>query len=158
MLINCIQSDIPNHKILKLILHLFLRVLNCLKNVSQTNNHLFDTDKLLKRTFVFTGPGDQDESACKTYLTQIKDLRLRLEGCENRTVTRLRLPVDKEPLKACALKTAEQMVRHREEKQKFDMYGRLLHQTVFALFSPMTESPVRVGGLKERLELPHRED
>lgn len=50
---------------------------------------------------------------CKTYLTQIKDLRLRLEGCENRTVTRLRQPVDKEPLKACAQKTAEQMVtRH----------------------------------------------
>uniref|UniRef100_A0A8D3BXR0 Plectin n=1 Tax=Scophthalmus maximus TaxID=52904 RepID=A0A8D3BXR0_SCOMX len=53
--------------------------------------------------------GEQDESMCKTYLTQIKDLRLRLEGCENRTVTRLRQPVDKEPLKACALKTAEQM-------------------------------------------------
>lgn len=47
---------------------------------------------------------------CKTYLTQIKDLRLRLEGCENRTVTRLRQAVDKEPLKACAMKTAEQMV------------------------------------------------
>lgn len=47
---------------------------------------------------------------CKTYLTQIKDLRLRLEGCENRTVMRLRQAVDKEPLKACAMKTAEQMV------------------------------------------------
>ncbi|XP_067346971.1 plectin a isoform X6 [Channa argus] len=53
--------------------------------------------------------GEQDESVCKTYLTNIKDLRLRLEGCENRTVTRLRQPVDKEPLKACAQKTAEQM-------------------------------------------------
>lgn len=51
---------------------------------------------------------------CRTYLTQIKDLRLRLEGCENRTVTRLRQPVDTEPLKACALKTAEQMVMTRE--------------------------------------------
>jgi len=48
---------------------------------------------------------------CKVYLTRIKDLRLRLEGCENRTVTRLRQPVDQEPLKACILKTAEQMVR-----------------------------------------------
>lgn len=61
-------------------------------------------------------PGELDESACKTYLTQIKDLRLRLEGCENRTVTRLRQPVDKEPLKTCALKTAEQMVTTREVK------------------------------------------
>jgi len=59
-------------------------------------------------------PGEQDESVCKTYLTKIKDLRLRLEGCETRTVTRLRQPVDKEPLKACALKTAEQMVTSRE--------------------------------------------
>lgn len=47
---------------------------------------------------------------CRTYLTKVKDLRLKLEGCETRTVTRLRQPVDKEPLKACALKTAEQMV------------------------------------------------
>lgn len=49
--INCIQSEIPNDKILKLTLRLFLRVLNCLKNVSQTNNRLFDTDKLLKQDF-----------------------------------------------------------------------------------------------------------
>lgn len=61
-------------------------------------------------TFFSIPPGEQDESVCKTYLTQIKDLRLRLEGCENRTVTRLRQAVDKEPLKACAMKTAEQMV------------------------------------------------
>lgn len=53
---------------------------------------------------------------CKTYLTQIKDLRLRLEGCENRTVTRLRQPVDKEPLKACAQKTAEQMVTNAQQR------------------------------------------
>ena len=60
--------------------------------------------------FSLTSPGEQDESVCKIYLTKLKDLRLRLEACENRTVTRLRQQVDKEPLKACVLKTAEQMV------------------------------------------------
>nr|XP_061808630.1 plectin a isoform X3 [Nerophis lumbriciformis] len=53
--------------------------------------------------------GEQDESVCRLYLTKLKELRLRLEGCENRTVTRLRQLADKEPLKACALKTTEQM-------------------------------------------------
>ncbi|KAL7883790.1 hypothetical protein SRHO_G00014480 [Serrasalmus rhombeus] len=52
--------------------------------------------------------GEQDESVCKSYITQIKDLRLRLEACESRMVSRLRLPVDKEPLKACAQRTTEQ--------------------------------------------------
>ncbi|XP_052440160.1 plectin isoform X1 [Carassius gibelio] len=53
-------------------------------------------------------PGEQDESVCKSYITQIKDLRLRLEGCESRTVNRLRQLVDKEPLKACAQRATEQ--------------------------------------------------
>ncbi|XP_057210468.1 plectin a isoform X5 [Triplophysa rosa] len=52
--------------------------------------------------------GEQDESVCKSYITQIKDLRLRLEGCETRTVSRLRQLADKEPLKACAQRTTEQ--------------------------------------------------
>ncbi|XP_053347946.1 plectin a isoform X1 [Clarias gariepinus] len=51
--------------------------------------------------------GEQDESVCKSYITQIKDLRLRLEGCESRMISRLRQPVDKEPLKACAQRTTE---------------------------------------------------
>nr|XP_021323782.1 plectin isoform X8 [Danio rerio] len=52
--------------------------------------------------------GEQDESVCKSYITQIKDLRLRLEGCESRTVNRLRQMVDKEPLKACTQRATEQ--------------------------------------------------
>lgn len=53
----------------------------------------------------------------RTWLRSIKDLRLRLEGCENRTVTRLRQLVDKEPLKACAMKTAEQMVTSQDMQE-----------------------------------------
>eukprot|EP00063_Salmo_salar_P080960 XP_014055795.1 PREDICTED: plectin-like [Salmo salar] len=52
--------------------------------------------------------GEQDESMCVTYITQIKDLRLRIEDCEARTVARIRKPVDKDPLKDCAQKTTDQ--------------------------------------------------
>ncbi|XP_077051492.1 plectin a isoform X6 [Siphateles boraxobius] len=52
--------------------------------------------------------GEQDESVCKSYITQIKDLRLRLESCENRTVNRIRQMVDKDPLKACSQRATEQ--------------------------------------------------
>ncbi|CDQ76857.1 unnamed protein product [Oncorhynchus mykiss] len=52
--------------------------------------------------------GEEDESECLSYLTKIKDLRLKLEICETRTVTRLRQPVDKNPLMACAQRTTEQ--------------------------------------------------
>ncbi|KAF3834274.1 hypothetical protein F7725_025478 [Dissostichus mawsoni] len=84
--------------------------------------------------------GEQDESVCNTYLTQIKDLRLRLEGCENRTVTRLRQPVDKEPLKACAMKTAEQMkVQSELEGLKKDL-NSISEKTEEVLASPQQTS------------------
>ncbi|KAM3858252.1 plectin a [Diretmus argenteus] len=84
--------------------------------------------------------GEQDDSACKTYLTKIKDLRLRLEGCETRTVTRLRQPVDKEPLKACALKTAEQMkVQSELEGLKKDL-DTIAEKTEEVLASPQQSS------------------
>ncbi|KAM4538788.1 plectin a isoform 3-T3 [Odontesthes bonariensis] len=84
--------------------------------------------------------GEQDESVCKTYLTKIKDLRLRLEGCETRTVTRLRQPVDKEPLKACALKTADQMkVQSELEGLKKDL-SSIAEKTEEVLASPQQSS------------------
>ena len=54
--------------------------------------------------------GEQDESMCVTYITQIKDLRLRIEDCEARTVARIRKPVDKDPIQDCAQKTTDQKV------------------------------------------------
>ncbi|CAB1345703.1 unnamed protein product [Coregonus sp. 'balchen'] len=36
--------------------------------------------------------GEEEESECRSYLTKVKDLRLKLEGCETRIVTRLRQP------------------------------------------------------------------
>uniref|UniRef100_A0A667ZH58 Plectin n=1 Tax=Myripristis murdjan TaxID=586833 RepID=A0A667ZH58_9TELE len=90
--------------------------------------------------YLFSLSGEQDESLCKTYLSRIKDLRLRLEGCETRTVTRLRQPVDKEPLKACALKTAEQMkVQSELEDLKKDL-NNIAEKTEEVLASPQQSS------------------
>ncbi len=57
--------------------------------------------------------GEQDESISKSYITQIKNLRLQIEECESRTVARIRQPVDKDPLRDCLQKTADQRVRHK---------------------------------------------
>lgn len=55
--------------------------------------------------------GEQDESVCKTYITQVRDLRLKIEDCESRTVARIRQPVEKDPLKDCLQKASDQKVR-----------------------------------------------
>ena len=54
--------------------------------------------------------GQQDETLCKNYISEVKDLRLRIEDCEAQTVARIRKPVEKEPLKECAQKTTDQKV------------------------------------------------
>ncbi|XP_034154497.2 plectin a isoform X4 [Pangasianodon hypophthalmus] len=88
--------------------------------------------------------GEQDESVCKSYITQIKDLRLRLEGCESRMVSRLRQPVDKEPLKACAQRTTEhKKVQSELEGIKKDL-DAVVKQSEAALASSQqsTSAPV----------------
>lgn len=52
--------------------------------------------------------GQQDETLCKNYISEVKDLRLQIEDCENRTVARIRKPLEAEPLKECLQKTTEQ--------------------------------------------------
>ncbi|KAF5905746.1 microtubule-actin cross-linking factor 1-like, partial [Clarias magur] len=58
--------------------------------------------------------GDQDESVCKTYITQVRDLRLKIEDCESRTVARIRQPVEKDPLNDCLQKATDQKKVHME--------------------------------------------
>ncbi|XP_053083723.1 plectin isoform X2 [Pangasianodon hypophthalmus] len=58
--------------------------------------------------------GEQDESVCKTYITQVRDLRLKIEDCESRTVARIRQPVEKDPLKDCLQKATDQKKVHVE--------------------------------------------
>lgn len=59
--------------------------------------------------------GQQDESLCKNYISELKDLRLRIEDCEAGTVARIRKPMEKEPLKECVQKTTEQKVLYSQE-------------------------------------------
>ncbi|XP_066193707.1 plectin isoform X4 [Sylvia atricapilla] len=58
--------------------------------------------------------GEQDESLCRSYISQLKDIRLQLESCESRTVHRLRLPLEADPLRECAQRQAEQQQTHLE--------------------------------------------
>ncbi|XP_067256156.1 plectin isoform X4 [Chanodichthys erythropterus] len=58
--------------------------------------------------------GEQDESICKSYITQIKNLRVQIEDCESRTVARIRQPAGKDPLIDCNQKSAEQKKVHAE--------------------------------------------
>ncbi|XP_069372536.1 plectin a isoform X29 [Paralichthys olivaceus] len=109
-------------------------------NYNKANQHYNTMVSSAEQGNVPARTGEQDESMCKTYLTKIKDLRLMLEGCENRTVTRLRQPVDKEPLKACALKTAEQMkVQSELEGLKKDL-NSIAEKTEEVLVSPQQSS------------------
>ncbi|XP_053736892.1 plectin isoform X3 [Synchiropus splendidus] len=52
--------------------------------------------------------GQQDDTLCKNYTSDLKDLRLRIEDCEFGTVARIRQPVEAEPLKDCIQKTVDQ--------------------------------------------------
>ncbi|XP_029359442.1 plectin-like isoform X8 [Echeneis naucrates] len=52
--------------------------------------------------------GQQNESLCKNYISELKDLRLHIEDCEARTIAHIRKPMDKEPLKQCVQKTTGQ--------------------------------------------------
>ncbi|XP_076865914.1 plectin a isoform X6 [Brachyhypopomus gauderio] len=88
--------------------------------------------------------GEQDEGVCRSFVTQIKDLRLRLEGCEGRMVSRLRQPLDAEPLDACTQRTSEQQKLQAELegiKKDLDTVGK---QSEAALASAQQSSSAPV--------------
>uniref|UniRef100_A0A8C7SWM8 Plectin n=1 Tax=Oncorhynchus mykiss TaxID=8022 RepID=A0A8C7SWM8_ONCMY len=98
-----------------------------------------------------TRSSEQDESECRSYLTKIKDLCLKLEGCETRTVAHLRQPVDKEPLKACAQRTAEQKkVQSELEGLKKDLTN-VAEKTEEVLASPQQSDSTPV--LRSELDI-----
>ncbi|XP_052435292.1 plectin isoform X6 [Carassius gibelio] len=87
--------------------------------------------------------GEQDESICKTYITQIKSLRLQIEDCESRTVARIRQPVDKDPLRDCIQKTADQRKVHTELDGVKKSLERVSEKAEEVLSSPQqSSSPV----------------
>ncbi|KAM6350464.1 plectin [Podargus strigoides] len=58
--------------------------------------------------------GEQDEARCRSLVAQLEDAGLQLEGCESRTVQRLRLPLERQPAPECAQRLADQQQTHRE--------------------------------------------
>ncbi|XP_030076215.1 LOW QUALITY PROTEIN: plectin [Microcaecilia unicolor] len=58
--------------------------------------------------------GEQDEVTCKNYISQLKDIRLQLEGCESRTIHKIRSPMEKDPIKECSQRISEQQQIHFE--------------------------------------------
>ncbi|XP_041422648.1 plectin-like isoform X6 [Xenopus laevis] len=58
--------------------------------------------------------GEQDESACKNYISQLKNIQLQLDGCESRTVSKIRSPLDKDAIKECSQRIGEQQQIHFE--------------------------------------------
>ncbi|XP_060099107.1 plectin isoform X4 [Heteronotia binoei] len=58
--------------------------------------------------------GEQEESLCRNYISQLKDIRLQLEGCESRTIHKIRSPLDKDPAKECVQRISDQQQIHLE--------------------------------------------
>ncbi|KAM4028108.1 plectin isoform 6-T6 [Anomaloglossus baeobatrachus] len=58
--------------------------------------------------------GEQDESSCKNYISQLKNIQLQLEGCEARTVSKIRSPLDRDPIKECSQRIGDQQQIHFE--------------------------------------------
>ncbi|XP_070691009.1 plectin-like isoform X2 [Pempheris klunzingeri] len=95
--------------------------------------------------------GQQDETLCKNYISEIKDLRLRIEDCEAGTVARIRKPVEKEPLKQCNQKTTEQeKVQVKLEGLKKDL-NKISVKTQEVLASPQQSPSAPV--LRSELDL-----
>uniref|UniRef100_A0A3Q2XTL4 Plectin b n=1 Tax=Hippocampus comes TaxID=109280 RepID=A0A3Q2XTL4_HIPCM len=95
--------------------------------------------------------GQQNESLCKNYISELKDLRLRIEDCEAQTVARIRKPMEKEPLKECVqMNVNQQKMQVQLEGLKKDL-DKVSVKAQEILKSPQesTSSPV----LRSELDL-----
>ncbi|XP_010218287.1 PREDICTED: plectin, partial [Tinamus guttatus] len=95
--------------------------------------------------------GEQDESLCKSYISQLKDIRLQLEGCESRTIHRIRLPLDKDPVKECAQRISEQQQIHLELEGIKKNLDKVSEKTEKVLAQPEQASSAPV--LRSELEV-----
>ncbi|XP_051920528.1 plectin isoform X25 [Hippocampus zosterae] len=95
--------------------------------------------------------GQQNESLCKNFISELKDLRLRIEDCEAQTVARIRKPMEKEPLKECVqMNVNQQKMQVELEALKKDL-DKVSVKAQEILKSPQesTSSPV----LRSELDL-----
>ncbi|XP_030409962.1 plectin isoform X6 [Gopherus evgoodei] len=95
--------------------------------------------------------GEQDESMCKSYISQLKDIRLQLESCESRTVHKIRAPLDKDPVKECAQRISEQQQIHVELEGIRKSLEKVSEKTEKVLAQPEHSSSAPV--LRSELEI-----
>ncbi|XP_043363128.1 plectin isoform X1 [Dermochelys coriacea] len=95
--------------------------------------------------------GEQDESMCKSYISQLKDIRLQLEGCESRTVHKIRAPLDKDPVKECAQRISEQQQIHVELESIRKNLEKVTEKTEKVLAQPEHSSSAPI--LRSELEI-----
>ncbi|XP_055359435.1 plectin isoform X19 [Betta splendens] len=118
---------------------------------TKSTQHFDSLLRSMEKGLVVRHKGQQDETLCKNYISEVKDLRLRIEDCEARTVARIRKPVEKEPLKECIQKTAEQAkVQVELEGLKKDL-DKVSTKTQDILNSPQPSATAPV--LRSELEL-----
>uniref|UniRef100_A0A8C4UN90 Plectin n=1 Tax=Falco tinnunculus TaxID=100819 RepID=A0A8C4UN90_FALTI len=86
--------------------------------------------------------GEQDESLCKSYISHLKDIRLQLESCETRTIHKIRLPLDKDPVKECAQRITEQQVRNLDKVS--EKTEKVLAQPEQASSAPVLRSELEI--------------
>nr|XP_028591701.1 plectin isoform X7 [Podarcis muralis] len=80
--------------------------------------------------------GEQEESLCRNFISQLKDIRLQLEGCESRTIHKIRSPLDKDPAKECAQRISDQQQIHLELEGIKKNLGKVSAKTEEVLAQP----------------------
>ncbi|XP_061463249.1 plectin isoform X27 [Rhineura floridana] len=80
--------------------------------------------------------GEQEESLCRNFISQLKDIRLQLEGCESRTIHKIRSPLDKDPAKECAQRISDQQQIHLELEGIKKNLGKVSAKTEQVLAQP----------------------
>ncbi|XP_028919848.1 plectin isoform X5 [Ornithorhynchus anatinus] len=95
--------------------------------------------------------GEQDESLCQRYISELKDIRLQLEACEARTVHRIRTPLEKDPARECAQRITEQQKAQAELEGLGQGVARLGVQAEKVLAQP--EPSPGAPALRSELEL-----
>ncbi|KAM6458440.1 plectin isoform 3-T3 [Liasis olivaceus] len=80
--------------------------------------------------------GEQEESLCRSFISQLKDIRLQLEGCESRTTHKIRSPLDQDPIKECAQRISDQQEIHLELESLQKSLRKVSAQTEQVLAQP----------------------
>ncbi|KAM3841395.1 plectin isoform 15-T15 [Vipera latastei] len=80
--------------------------------------------------------GEQEESLCRNFISQLKDIRLQLEGCESRTIHKIRSPLEQDPVKECAQRISDQQEIHLELENLQKSLGKVSAQTEQVLAQP----------------------